>query len=80
MGAAQDQLKVIIARAEHIIDNEINPAKEILKEVYAEAKATGFDTKTLRKLVALRAKDPEKRKEEQAILELYAHAAGLDLF
>ena len=75
---AQSRLKSILERAEQIIDNEINPAKEALKEVYAEAKGAGYDVKVLRKLVALRAKDRGKVQEENAILALYAHAIGCE--
>lgn len=75
---AQSQLKSILERAERLIDDEIGPAKEALKEVYAEAKGNGFDTKVIRKLVALRAKDKAKVQEENAILALYAHAIGCE--
>lgn len=75
---AQRQLKSIVERAEQIIDNEINPAKEALKEVYAEAKGNGFTPAIIRKLVALRAKDRGKVQEENAILALYAHAIGCE--
>lgn len=49
------------------------------KEIYAQAKGDGFDTKALRKIVSLRKKDKAKRQEEEAILELYvASIGGLD--
>lgn len=75
---AQSQLKSIVERAEQIIDNEITPAKEALKEVYAEAKGNGFTPAIIRKLVTLRAKDRNKVQEENAILALYAHAIGCE--
>lgn len=78
MGAAQDQLKSILERVERIEDDEIAPAKEALKEVYAEAKGNGFNTKVIRKIAALRKQDKTKRLEEKAILELYAHALGVE--
>jgi uncharacterized protein (UPF0335 family) len=51
-----------------------------LKEVYAEAKSDGFDTKTLRKIVRLRAQDENKRREEEAVLATYMHALGMAVF
>ena len=47
------------------------------KEVMAEAKSRGYDTKALRKLIALRKKDPQDIAEEQAVLDLYMDALGL---
>lgn len=49
-----------------------------IKDIYAEAKGVGFDTKTIRKLVKLRKMDTNKRHEEEEILELYKAAVGLD--
>ena len=48
-----------------------------VKEVYAEAKAQGFDTKVLRKVVALRKRDAAERREEEEILDLYLQALGM---
>ena len=48
-----------------------------IKEIYAEAKSTGYDTKTMRKIVALRKMDTEKRRESEELLELYKSAIGL---
>ncbi|MBX2856251.1 MAG: DUF2312 domain-containing protein [Rhodobacteraceae bacterium] len=70
------QLRSIIERVERLEDEK----KELLaqiKEVFAEAKANGFDTKTLRKVVALRRKKPEERSEEEAMLDLYLNALGM---
>jgi len=47
------------------------------KEVMAEAKSRGYDTKALRKLIALRKKDPQEISEEQAVLDLYMDALGM---
>ena len=77
MGAARDQLKSILERVENLAD-EKSAIAEAMKEVYAEAKGNGFDTKTIRKIVALRGKDKAKLMEEKAILELYAVALGVD--
>jgi uncharacterized protein (UPF0335 family) len=48
------------------------------KEVMAEAKGRGYDTKVMRKLLALRKRDPEDIAEEEAILEMYKVALGMD--
>jgi len=47
------------------------------KEVMAEAKSRGYDTKVLRKVIALRKKDPQEISEEEAVLELYKDALGM---
>lgn len=73
---AADQLRTIVERIERL-DEERREVAEQIKEVYAEAKGNGFDTKTLRKVVALRKKDPNERSEEEAMLDLYMHALGM---
>ena len=74
---AQSQLKSILERIE-TLDDEKDAISEHIKEVYAESKGNGFDNKVLRKIVALRKKDRSKVLEEKAILELYAHALGIE--
>ena len=73
---AAGQLASIIERIERLEDEKKEVAEQI-KEVYAEAKANGFDAKTLRKVVALRKKPTEERQEEEALLELYLSALGM---
>jgi len=73
------QLRTIVERLENI-DDEKRAASEAFNEVLKEAKWVGFDPSVLRKIVALRRQDAAKRKEKQAILDLYAHALGFDLF
>jgi uncharacterized protein (UPF0335 family) len=75
---AGDQLRLIIERVEKLED-EKQDIMEFIKSVYGEAKAVGFDTKIIRKLVALRKKDADTRREEATLLDLYASAIGLDL-
>lgn len=75
---AGDQLRSIVERIERLEGEKKNVAEDI-KDVYSEAKGNGFDAKTIRKIVALRRVDDGKRKEAQAMLDLYAHAIGLDL-
>lgn len=74
-GMAQSQIRSIIERVERL---EVEKAEvlEQIKEVFAEAKGNGFDTKILRKVIALRRQDRAKRLEEEAILDLYLSALG----
>lgn len=73
---AADQLKSIIERVERL-EEEKKAIGDDIKDVYAEAKANGFDTKVLRKIVSLRKQDRDQRMEEEAILELYKQALGM---
>lgn len=73
---AADQLRSIIDRVERLEEEKKEVAEQI-KEVFAEAKANGFDTKTLRKVISLRKKALEERQEEEAMLDLYLHALGM---
>lgn len=78
-GAAQvagGQLRAIVERIERLEEEKAEVGEQI-KEVYAEAKGNGFDTKTLRRVIALRKKKPEERSEEAAMLDLYSHALGM---
>ena len=73
---AQGQLRSFIERIERLEEEKKAIAADI-KEVYAEAKGTGFDTKIMRKVVSLRKKDAAERQEEEAILDLYLSALGM---
>lgn len=73
---AGDQLKSIVERIERL-EGEKKELTNDIKEVYAEAKGNGFDTKILRKVVAIRKRDPNERAEEEAILDLYLNAVGV---
>ena len=70
---AQSQLKAIVERIERLEEDKATVAND-LKEVFAEAKGNGFDTKTLRKVVRWRKQDRAKRQEEDASLDLYLSA------
>jgi uncharacterized protein (UPF0335 family) len=72
---AQSQLKAIIERIERLEEDKAAVQND-LKEVYAEAKGNGFDTKILRKVVRLRKQDKAKRQEEEALVDLYLSAIG----
>lgn len=74
---AKDQLLSIIERIERL-EEEKKGISDDIKEVYAEAKGNGFDTKVLRKIVSLRRQDAAEREEQDAILELYLQALGMN--
>jgi uncharacterized protein (UPF0335 family) len=73
---AKDQLKAIIERIERL-EEEKKATSDDIRDVYAEAKGTGFDVKALRTIVRLRKQDVNERKEQEAVLETYLHALGM---
>lgn len=75
-GVARDQLRAFVERIERLEEEKKTIADDI-KEVYAEAKGNGFDTKVLRKVVSLRKQDMNERLEHEAVLDLYLHALGM---
>lgn len=77
-GAVSSQrLKAFIERIERLEEEKAGLAEDI-KDIYAESKGVGFDTKTIRKVIRLRKMDVEKRREEDELLELYKSAIGLE--
>ena len=73
---AAGQLRALIERIERLEEEKKTIADDI-KEVFAEAKGTGFDTKAMRSIIRLRKKDQAERQEEDAILDLYMAALGM---
>ena len=73
---AADQLRLFIERIERLEEEKKGIADDV-KDVYAEAKANGYDTKTMRKVVALRRLETHVRQEADALLETYRQALGL---
>ena len=73
---AADQLRAFIERIERLEEEKAGIAEDI-RSVYAEAKGNSFDTKAIRKIIALRKKDFAERQEEEAILNLYLNALGM---
>jgi uncharacterized protein (UPF0335 family) len=73
---AKDHLKAFVERIERLEEEKKTIADDV-RDVYAEAKATGFDVKALRAIVRLRKVDADERKEHEAILETYMHALGM---
>ena len=76
-GVAGARLKSFIERIERLEEEKSAIASDI-KDVYAEAKGTGFDTKTIRKIISLRKVDTEKRREADEMLDLYKSAIGME--
>jgi len=73
---AKDHLKAFVERIERL-EEEKKAIADDIRDVYAEAKANGFDTTALRTIIKLRKQDIEERKEQEAILETYMQALGM---
>ncbi|WP_022699373.1 DUF2312 domain-containing protein [Euryhalocaulis caribicus] len=73
--SGQDRLRSFIQRVERLEADKAEVMAD-MKEVYAEAKAMGFDTKIMRQVVRLRKMDSQDRAEQEAVLNLYLHAVG----
>ncbi len=71
-----DELRQFIERIEQL-DAEKSDLAEQAKEVMAEAKGRGYDTKVIRKVIALRKRKPDEIAEEEAIMEMYKAALGM---
>jgi uncharacterized protein (UPF0335 family) len=76
-GPNKDEVMQYINRIEKL-EEEKRATSEDIKSVYAEVKATGYDAKIIRKLVAIRRKSKEERQEEETLLELYMTAIGIE--
>lgn len=73
---AAGQLRAFIERIERLEEEKKTIAEDI-KEVYAEMKGTGFDTKAVRTIVRLRKQDQAERQEAEAMIDLYKNALGM---
>lgn len=73
---AADQLKSFVERIERL-EEEKKALTDDIKDVYGEAKANGFDTAILRRVVSLRKQDADERQEQETILDLYLAALGM---
>lgn len=71
-----DELRQFIERYERL-EQEKKDIAEQQKEVMAEAKGRGYDTKVMRQLIALRKREPDDIAEEEAVLEMYREALGM---
>ena len=74
---AAGQLRAFIERVERL-EEEKSQLQEDIKEIFAEMKGSGFDTKAVRTFIRLRKKDQAERDEEEAILDLYKAALGME--
>ena len=75
-GFAKDRLRSFVERIERL-EEEKKALSDDIKEVYAEAKGEGFDTKTMRQVVGLRKLDKADFQEREAMLDLYLSALGM---
>jgi uncharacterized protein (UPF0335 family) len=73
---AADQLRLFIERIERLEEEKKGIADDV-KDVYAEAKANGYDTKTMRSIVRLRRMEKHARDEMDALLDTYRTALGI---
>lgn len=71
-----DELRLLIERAERL-EEEKKGISDDIKDVFAEAKARGYDPKSIRKIMVIRKKRREEYQEEQAILAVYMKALGM---
>lgn len=76
-GVAGEQLRTLIERIERLEADKEALTSDI-RDVYTQAKAAGFSVKVVRQLVRLRKMDKEERDEQEALLELYRQAIGMD--
>jgi uncharacterized protein (UPF0335 family) len=74
-GIAAGQLHALIQRIERLEEEKTAMAADI-REIYAEAKSSGFDPKIMRQVVRLRKMEASDRAEQEALLDLYLHALG----
>ena len=74
--ATDDRLRLLIERIERLAEEKKGIAEDI-RDVFAEAKAVGYDTKIMRKVISLRRMKPDERSEEETILDTYKAALGM---
>jgi uncharacterized protein (UPF0335 family) len=75
-GVSAQRLKSFIQRIERLEEEKKAMGADI-REVYAEAKSSGFDTKIMRKVIALRKMDDAERQEQEALMQVYIDAIGM---
>jgi uncharacterized protein (UPF0335 family) len=75
-GIAGDRLKSFIERIERL-EEERKALSNDIKEVYAEAKGTGFDTKVMRQVIRLRRMDKDDLDEQETLIDIYKRALGM---
>jgi uncharacterized protein (UPF0335 family) len=75
--SADDRLRLLIERIERL-EEEKKGISDDIKDVYNEAKATGYDAKVMRIIVRLRKMKPDDRREQECVVETYKNALGID--
>ena len=75
--AADNRLRLLLERIERL-DEERKGLADDIRDVFSEAKATGYDAKIMKQILRLRKMDPDKRREEELLLDTYKCAVGLD--
>lgn len=75
--SSDDRLRLLIERIERL-EEEKKGIGDDIKDVYSEAKATGYDAVIMRRIVALRKMKPDDRREMEAVLDTYKNALGID--
>ena len=73
---AKEQLRSFIERIERLEEEKAALAGDI-RDLFAQAKSTGFDTKAMRKVIKLRKQEASERRDEEAVLATYMHALGM---
>ncbi len=76
-GIAADRLRQLIERIERLEEEKAALASDV-REVYAEAKAVGFDPKIMRQIIKLRKMDSADQQEMEALIDTYKHALGME--
>jgi len=75
-GSSREHLRAFIERIERL-EEEKKAITDDIREVFAEAKTMGFDTKALRSIIKMRKQEPHVREEEEAVLSTYLIALGM---
>ncbi len=75
-GIAAERLRQLIERIERLEDEKAALAADV-REIYAEAKAVGFDAKVMRQIIKLRKMDTADQQEMEALIDTYKHALGM---
>lgn len=73
---SKEQLRSIVERVERLNEEKADLQSDI-KDIFTEARGNGFDVKALRSIIRIRAEDPTKRAEREAILETYMQTLGM---
>jgi uncharacterized protein (UPF0335 family) len=76
-GIAAERLRQLIERIERLEDEKAALAADV-REIYAEAKAVGFDAKVMRQIIKLRKMDTADQQEMEALIDTYKHALGME--